>query len=104
MDLFAGGHQPFDRRRRAGFATILLLVLPDHLRVVRIVRSNSNRVRPFMSLTIAENYIRSAREQHSQQDINASLLKAMNELMRQIKRLDDEVRRARRDAQMSRRF
>ena len=44
------------------------------------------------------------RAQHSQQDINASVLKAMSELTRQIKRLDDEVRRARRDAQMSRRF
>jgi cell division protein FtsB len=57
-----------------------------------------------MSITVAENYIRHAREQHSQQDINASLLKAVSDLMRQIKRLDDEVRRARRDAQMSRRF
>jgi hypothetical protein len=57
-----------------------------------------------MSLTIAENFIRSAREQHSQQDINASLLKALGEMAREIRRLDDEVRRARRDAQMSRRF
>ena len=59
---------------------------------------------PFMSLTIAENFIRSAREQHSQQDINASLLKALGEMAREIKRLDDEVRRARRDAQISRQF
>lgn len=59
---------------------------------------------PFMSLTIAENFIRNARAQHSQQDINASLLKALGELAREIKRLDEEVRRARRDAQMSRRF
>jgi len=57
-----------------------------------------------MSLTVAENFIRNAREQHSQQDINASLLKALGEMAREIKRLDDEVRRARRDAQMSRRF
>ena len=57
-----------------------------------------------MSVTIAENYIRDAREQHSQQDINASLIKAMSELTRQMKRLDDEIRRARRDAQISRRF
>jgi ribosome-associated translation inhibitor RaiA len=57
-----------------------------------------------MSVTIAENYIRVAREQHSQQDINASLIKAMSELTRQMKRLDDEIRRARRDAQISRRF
>jgi ribosome-associated translation inhibitor RaiA len=51
-----------------------------------------------------ENHICDARTQHSQQDINASLLKAMSEMTRQIKRLDDEVRRARRDAQISRRF
>ncbi len=57
-----------------------------------------------MSLTLVENFLRNAREQHSQQDINASLLKALGELAREIKRLEDEVRRARRDAQMSRRF
>jgi hypothetical protein len=57
-----------------------------------------------MSMAIAENFIRNAREQHSQQDINASLIKALGEMAREIKRLDDDVRRARRDAQMSRRF
>ncbi len=57
-----------------------------------------------MSLTIAENLIRTAREQHSQQDINASLVRALAELARELKRLDGEVRRARRDAQVSRRF
>jgi nitrogen fixation/metabolism regulation signal transduction histidine kinase len=57
-----------------------------------------------MSLTIAENFIRTAREQHSQQDINASLVKALGAMAREIKRLDEEVRRARRDVQMSRRF
>ena len=57
-----------------------------------------------MSLAIAENFIRNAREQHSQQDINTSLIKALGEMAREIKRLDDDVRRARRDAQMSRRF
>jgi len=57
-----------------------------------------------MSLSIAENFIRNAREQHSQQDINASLIKALGEMTREVKRLDEEVRRARRDAQMARRF
>ena len=70
----------------------------------RAAWSARNQPGPIMSITIAENHIRDAREQHSQQDINASVLKAMSELTRQIKRLDDEVRRARRDAQMSRRF
>ena len=57
-----------------------------------------------MSLSLAENFIRNAREQHSQQDINASMLKALGELMREVKRLDDDLRRTRRDVQMSRRF
>jgi adenylosuccinate lyase len=57
-----------------------------------------------MSLSLAENFIRNAREQHSQQDINASLLKALGELTVEMKRLDDELRRVRRDVQMSRRF
>ena len=57
-----------------------------------------------MSIEIAENHIRNAREHHSQQDINASLIKAIGELARQLKRVDDEVRRARRDMQMARRF
>jgi phage host-nuclease inhibitor protein Gam len=57
-----------------------------------------------MSLSVAETLLRNAREQHSQQDINASLIKALGELTREVKRLDDEVRRARRDVQMARRF
>jgi nitrogen fixation/metabolism regulation signal transduction histidine kinase len=57
-----------------------------------------------MSLTLAENFLRNAREQHAQRDINASLLKAFGELTQEVKRLDDELRRARRDIQMSRRF
>ena len=57
-----------------------------------------------MSLSIAENLIRNAREQHSQQDINASVIKALGELTREVKRLEDEVRRARRDVQVARRF
>jgi nitrogen fixation/metabolism regulation signal transduction histidine kinase len=57
-----------------------------------------------MSLTLAENFLRNAREQHAQKDINASLLKAFGELTQEVKRLDDELRRARRDIQMSRRF
>ena len=57
-----------------------------------------------MSLSIAENMLRNARDQQSQQDINSSLLRALVELTREVKRLDGEVRRARRDAQVSRRF
>jgi transposase-like protein len=57
-----------------------------------------------MSIAIAENFLRNAREQHSQQDINASLLKALTELTREVKRLEDELRRVRREVQVSRRF
>jgi adenylosuccinate lyase len=57
-----------------------------------------------MSLTLAETFLRNAREQHAQKDINASLLKALSELAQEVKRLDDELRRARRDIQMSLRF
>jgi len=57
-----------------------------------------------MSITSAENLIRIAKDQLSQRDINDSLLKAIAELTREVKRLDDEVRRARRDVQIARRF
>jgi adenylosuccinate lyase len=57
-----------------------------------------------MSISTAETFIRHATEQVSQRDINASLLKAIAELTREIKRLDSEVHRVRREVQMSRRF
>ncbi len=57
-----------------------------------------------MSLTAAENFLRNAKEQVSQRDINDSILKALFELTREIKRVEDEVRRVRRDIQFSRRF
>lgn len=57
-----------------------------------------------MSVSMAENILRNAKMQISQRDINESLLKAVGELMKEVKRLDDEVRRVRREAQMGRRF
>jgi phage host-nuclease inhibitor protein Gam len=57
-----------------------------------------------MSLSTAESFVQKAKQQHSQVDINDSLLKAIGELTREVKRLDDEIRRVRRDVQMSRRF
>lgn len=57
-----------------------------------------------MSIAAAENFLRNAREQVSQKDINDSYLKAMSELTREIKRLEDEIRRVRRDVLVSRRF
>jgi hypothetical protein len=57
-----------------------------------------------MSITNAENQIRIARQQMSQRDINESLLKIAAELIGEVKRLEDEVRRVRRDVQVGRRF
>jgi septal ring factor EnvC (AmiA/AmiB activator) len=57
-----------------------------------------------MSISSAETYLRNAKEQHSQRDINDSLLKAIAELTREVKRLDDDIRRVRREVQVSRRF
>jgi phage host-nuclease inhibitor protein Gam len=57
-----------------------------------------------MSLSNAENFLRNAREQISQKDINDSFIKAIAELTREIKRLEDDVRRTRRDVLVSRRF
>ena len=57
-----------------------------------------------MSLANAENFLRNAREQISQKDINDSFLKAIAELTREIKRLEDDIRRQRRDVLVSRRF
>ena len=57
-----------------------------------------------MSLSSAETFLRNAKEQVSQRDINASLLKAIAALTREVERLDNEVHRLRRDVQMSRRF
>ena len=48
--------------------------------------------------------VRLAKDQLSQRDINATLIKAMGELTREVKRLEDEVRRVRRDVQVARRF
>lgn len=57
-----------------------------------------------MSIANVENLVRIARQQMSQRDINESLIKAIAELAGECKRLEDEVRRARRETQMGRRF
>ena len=51
-----------------------------------------------MSISQVETFIRNAREQCSQQDINVSLLKATVELMRELQRIDHDVRSTRRNA------
>ncbi len=57
-----------------------------------------------MSITTLELFVRNAREQVSQRDIIESLLNAITELTGEIKRLDTEIHRVRREVQMSRRF
>ena len=57
-----------------------------------------------MSISSVENFLHNAAEQVAQRDINDSLLKAIGELTREIKRLDSEVHRVRREVQVSRRF
>jgi hypothetical protein len=57
-----------------------------------------------MSTSTVETFVRNAKEQLSQRDINDSILKAIVELIREVKRLDEEIRRVRREVQVSRRF
>jgi competence protein ComGF len=52
----------------------------------------------------AEIFLRKAKQFSSQQDIMQNLILAIDELTREVKRLDNEVRRVRRDAEVKRRF
>ena len=56
------------------------------------------------SQSTIEHFIREAKQQVSQRDINDSLIRAINELIREVKRIDDAVQRARRDIRVSSRF
>jgi len=51
-----------------------------------------------------ELYVREAKRNASQKDINENLIKAIDELTREVKRIDEAVQRARRDIRVSRRF
>lgn len=57
-----------------------------------------------MSLTAIENFLQNARAQIGQRDINESMLRALTEMTREIKRLEDELRRVQRDVRVGRRF
>jgi len=57
-----------------------------------------------MSLSTAETFLQHAKHQHSQVDINQSLIRAITELLREIQALETEVHSVRRSVQMSRRF
>jgi phage host-nuclease inhibitor protein Gam len=57
-----------------------------------------------MSLASTETLLRNAKHQLSQSDINQSLIRAIGELMREIKDMENEMHRLKRSVQMSRRF
>jgi len=54
--------------------------------------------------TKTETYLRRAREQSSQHDIVECLRLAIDELTKDVKRLDERARRLRRDAEVGPRF
>jgi gamma-glutamyl:cysteine ligase YbdK (ATP-grasp superfamily) len=56
-----------------------------------------------MSISRAETILRAAKQQASQRDINESLFKAIDELIREVQSAHDEALRARRDLQVIRR-
>ena len=57
-----------------------------------------------MSVPTTETFIQLAKQQHSQIDINSSLIRAITELARQLKNMEQEIHSLRRNVQMSRRF
>lgn len=57
-----------------------------------------------MSISTTEYLIRLAKEQVGQRDINDSVLKALFELTREVKRLESELRRVRRGVEIVRRM
>jgi hypothetical protein len=57
-----------------------------------------------MSLASTETFLRNAKQQLSQSDINHSLIRAIGELMRELKDMENEMHRLKRSVQMSRRL
>ena len=49
-----------------------------------------------MSVTTLENLLKVMREQLSQKDINRTIILALDEIIREVKRLDVEIRKAKR--------
>lgn len=48
-----------------------------------------------MSISMAETFLRNAKRQHSQTDINESLIRAIGDLIRELKALESDVHRVR---------
>jgi hypothetical protein len=57
-----------------------------------------------MSISGAETYLKTAKQQLTQKDINESLIRAIAEVIIEVKQITDEIRRVRREVQMARRF
>ena len=57
-----------------------------------------------MSFTSTETFLRNAKQQLSQTDINQSLIRAIADLLREMKNMENELHRMKRSIQMSRRF
>ncbi len=57
-----------------------------------------------MSLSSTEVFLRNAKQQLSQSDVNQSLIRAIGELVRELKDMENEMHRLKRSVQMSRRF
>ncbi len=57
-----------------------------------------------MSVSTTETFLQLAKQQHSQIDINDSLIRAITELAREMKNMEQEIHSLRRNIQMSRRF
>ena len=57
-----------------------------------------------MSLSSTETFLRNAKQQLSQTDINQSLIRAINELLHEVKDMENEMHRIKRSIQIARRF
>ena len=57
-----------------------------------------------MSFTVSDTHLRTAKQQLSPSDINQSLIRAVTELLRQVKDMEHELHRVKRNVVMSQRF
>ena len=57
-----------------------------------------------MSFNSTETFLRNAKHQLSQTDINQSLIRAVADLLREVKNMENELHRMKRSIQMSRRL
>jgi len=58
----------------------------------------------WQSSSRAEIFLRKAKQQASQHDIIQNLIQAIDELTREVKRIENDVRRVQREVQVARRY